>query len=114
MKNSEILKGIIGDNLYNVFAYVPLKKMASDILEHKILLEELQNSEVKYALHIKNEVIKGLRTAKQFKNNTLIIAINALENLCAELVTTQEIHDTYAEHVIDLLNFIMTWDQNNE
>lgn len=114
MKNSEILKGIIGNRLYNAIAYNPLKEMAKNILENKIIIEEQQNSNIHYVLHIGNEIIRGLRTPQQFKNDTLSIAMDALYEVCAELTTLQELTDDSAEYFFDLLNFIMTWDKDNE
>lgn len=113
MKNSEIFKRIIGSTLYNNLKYLPLKSLLQTIPEEKILIEEQQKSDIKYALHIGEKVLSHKVTVNQYRATTLEMATTVLEGICME-IKSRPIEDSDVECIIDLLNFIMTWDRNNE
>lgn len=114
MKNREILKKIIGEKLYSYYKYAPLRDLLLKVPKEKILIEQQQNSDIKYALIIGQECICGKRTVEQYTADTLCIALTVVEDFCKEMEDLTTISDSDAEYIIALLNFAMTWDKNNE
>lgn len=110
MKNAEILKKLLGEEWFTQSLYYPIKQAIRDMDVRGVRCESLKQG---CNLFIGKDCIYSPRTLAMYQNDSLQLALVSLNDLC-EKIRTENITEKYAELYVKLINFIVTYDENNE